>query len=77
MLVRMVRVLKDTPLFRRNQKCWIRVHTGAEACMVVGKYRGKGRYIEAWLHHPKEYNIDAIQEFEVSEEFAKRLNIFI
>lgn len=74
--VLLVRPLKNTNLFRKNQRCWIKYTTGQLAVCVVGKHRGKGRYIQGWLHAPKEYDPKLIKEIEVEEEFAKRLMVF-
>ncbi len=59
--------------FNANQRVWIIYGTGGNAALCVGKFCGKGRFIQSWVnwsaHDKKE---PQIQEFEVSAEFAER-----
>lgn len=55
-LLRPVRVAKmpfRTKHFNENQKVWLQEMTGALAAKVVGRYRGSGRYISAWIKFDK------------------------
>lgn len=70
---RLIRPLVDTNVFKAGQKCWVLFSTGTPAVCVVGKYRGKGRYVKGWLHYPKQYTPDDFIECEVSEDFTQRL----
>lgn len=71
----LVRPLVDTNLFRAGQKCWVKYGTGSLAICVVGRYRGKGRYITAWLHAPRDYDPSAIRTIKMSTAFLERLGI--
>lgn len=57
---------RDTNLFNKNQKCWVLNFTGSCDLRVVGKHKGKGRYIIGWLHDGE---WDKIIEIEVTEDF--------
>jgi hypothetical protein len=41
------KMTKDTHLFKKGQKVFEIFGTGALACYVVGRYKGKGRFIQA------------------------------
>lgn len=69
--LRLIRPTKDTHLFRKNQKCWILFGSGSGGICVKAKYRGRGRYIEAWLQYPSQCDPDSIKEIEVSDSFYK------
>lgn len=72
-------------LFNKNQKVWVTYTTGAMACEVVGKYRGKHRYICGWVRWDTKCKQDKIPEFkniEISKalydkimKIAKRENV--
>lgn len=62
--------------FNANQKVWVRSMTGALACLVVGRYRGKGRYVTAWVNYDSNSKPDPeIKEIEVDDGFAASLQI--
>ena len=68
----------ETNHFNRNQKVWVQMSTGAQAAKVCGKYRGKGRYVSAWVSwynnnkpHPKR-PVPMFKKIEIDEDFAKR-----
>lgn len=73
--VELIRPIKDTRLFNKNQRCWIVFTTGGYAAYVIGKHRGKGRYITAWLKAPKQCELSTIKKIEVSRDFAKRIGL--
>ncbi len=74
--VLMCRLPFRTHLFNQNQKVWVKFRSGNLAYCVVGKHRGKGRYITGWVSwlHANRPAPDW-KEIEVDEEFAKRLGI--
>lgn len=61
----LVKARNNHRLFTPNQKLWIVFNTGALASMVVGRYKGKGRWIKAWVHYPdkEEYGEDTDRGF--------------
>lgn len=75
MKVEIVKPIRNTNLFRKNQKCWIWFKTGACAICVKGKYRGKGRMIQGWLHYPRDFDYNDIKEIEITETDAKKLQL--
>lgn len=46
------RMTRDTGLWKRGQRVWEVYRTGALAAFVTGRWRGKGRWIEGWIHLP-------------------------
>lgn len=59
--------------FNANQKVWLQDMSGAQAAKVVGKHRGKGRYVSAWI----KWDTDAKpfpewKTFEMPEAFVKQ-----
>lgn len=74
MNIRMFKMPFSNKKFNKNQKVWVRFMTGALACCVVGKFRGRGRYVEAWVNwRAKNKEAPEIKDIEVTDEFAKRL----
>ena len=69
----------QTKHFNKNQKVWIQMKTGAMAAKVAGRFRGKGRYISAWVswdHKNREkYPFPKFQIFDVDDNFAKRCKL--
>lgn len=68
----LVRPNKDTNLFRKNQRCWVIFRAGTCDLLVSGKYRGRGRYIRAWIND-KNYDHERMKEIEISDEFYNRI----
>jgi hypothetical protein len=71
-----------TNLFNENQRVWIKWQSGSLSCEVVGRYRGKGRYITAHIsfltkRKEKIYKKLKIDEFEIDKEFAIRHGLYI
>ena len=48
-LLIMFKCPKQTKHFREGQKLWVVRGTGAMAAEVRGKFRGRGRYVKAWV----------------------------
>lgn len=71
MQVTLVKPKHTTHIFNANQKCWLRFRAGDGNVKVVGKHRGKGRYIESWL---RDGHFTSMQ-IDVSDDFARRLDI--
>ena len=67
------KVVKESKVFRLNQKVWlIQLAGNNDGAMVVGKYRGKGRYVKAWTHW-KSNCPPRIIECDVTERFYKKI----
>ena len=60
-----------TKAFNENQKVFITNMSGACAAEVVGKYRGKHRYIKQWVSWDKKWK-DApdIKKIYINSDFA-------
>ena len=70
----MFKALKTTRHFNAGQKLWVVYTTGNMAVCVKGKFRGRGRYVEAWYRYGSKK--DVIPEFKtipVTEEFYNRV----
>lgn len=75
----LLKITRNTRLWRKGQKVWSVWGTGALAHYVVGKYRGKGRWIRGWANYADKDgkgffckpNARYIGEVEVSDEFSK------
>lgn len=48
------RITRDCHSWKKGQKVWSLWSTGALAAPVVGRYKGKGRWIHGWVHWPDE-----------------------
>ena len=51
-------MLKDTKHFKKGQKVWEWIPTGALAALVIGRFKNKGKWISAWIkiQPAKEYD---------------------
>jgi hypothetical protein len=71
----------ETTHFNKNQKVWVTMFTGAMAAKVTGKFRGKGKYIEAWVNwdkgNRKKYPFPEFKEIKIHESFAKKHGLLI
>ena len=75
------KITRDGRLWKKGQKVWHIFGTGALASYVVGKYRGNGRWIRAWINFEDKEgkgffckpNAKYVGEVEISEEFNKYL----
>lgn len=47
----MFKMTHQTRHFNKNQKVWLGYMSGQWAYLVVGKFRGKGRYVAAWVKY--------------------------
>lgn len=71
------KITRNGRLWKRGQKVWLIFETGALAAYVIGKYRGKGRWIKGWVNSPDEYgkgfgckpNAKYIGEVQVTKKF--------
>jgi hypothetical protein len=60
--------------FNKNQRVWVVNLSGSMAAECYGRFRGKGRYIRAWVHWGSENKpIPSFQEFEVDDDFANQI----
>lgn len=71
-------IIRDTKLWKKGQKVWIWMPTGALAALVIGRFKGKGRWISGWvrIETPPEYEYGHkkptarwVGEVEISDEF--------
>jgi len=71
MKVLMFKMTFKTRHFNLNQKVWIKHTTGAMAAECVGRFRGSGRYVSAWVNwsHGKR-SLPKFIEIEVADKFA-------
>jgi hypothetical protein len=49
-----LKIIRDTHLWKKGQKVYAQWHTGSLAAPVKGRYKGSGRWINAWVHYPDE-----------------------
>jgi hypothetical protein len=70
--LKLIKPIKNTHLFNKNQKCWVIYCQGDNSLFVKGKHRGKNRYIPAWLHE-RDYDPSTFQLIEVSKEFYEKI----
>ena len=76
--VRMFKMPFATKHFNKNQKVWIQSLSGSQAARCIGKFRGKSRYVMAWVNWSSTCKENpAIKEFDVSKEFAKKVGLTI
>ena len=76
MKVQMFKMTYESNQFNKNQKVWIIAGSGAQAALCVGKHRGRGRYVEAWVHWGSETRpFPRFIEVDVSDAFAKQLGL--
>lgn len=82
MKVVLFKVTRDLRYFRKGQKVWAIFLTGALAASCIGRWRGKGRWVEGWVHWPSPVPGDSLDgrpsarwvgEVEVSGALAKRI----
>jgi hypothetical protein len=68
--LRLYKIVRDTKLWKKGQRVWVIYETGALAAFVKGKYKGKGRWLKAWIRYD-EINPTAksLGEVEVTEKF--------
>lgn len=62
----------QTKHFNEGQRVWIICGTGSQAALCMGKFRGKGKYVRAWVKWANKV-CPVPQEFEVDEVFAKKI----
>lgn len=71
---RMFKMPFFTKHFNKNQKVWIVYLSGAMSAEVVGKYRGKGRYIKAWVSWDrKNRECPNVKEVTITKMFSKKI----
>lgn len=64
----------QTNHFNANQKVWVVYGTGDQAAYCCGKYRGKGRYVRAWVRWATKARPDPeIKAIEVADAFAEKI----
>lgn len=63
-----------TKHFNKNQVVWVQLTTGMMAKKVIGKFRGKNRYVSAWVNYGNT-TIPQIDKIEVDSAFAERHNL--
>ncbi len=69
----MLKMPFETTHFNKNQKVWVKMMTGSMAAFVIGKFRGKYRYTEAWINwRSSTKKQQKLNEIDVSDKFAER-----
>ena len=67
--------------FNKNQKVWVQMLTGAMAAKCAGRFRGKHKYISAWVNWDRadreKYPFPKFQEIDVDDNFAERHGLYI
>lgn len=72
-LVKMFKMPFATTHFNQNQRVFVVFITGDLAAYCVGKFRGKGRYIKAWVKWAsKTKTAPIIKEIDVIGAFIER-----
>lgn len=68
--IKICRLKKDTSVFKKGQKLFLRDHAGLnntkKTVFAMGRYKKTGRYISAYVHHYKILN----PRFEITQDFA-------
>lgn len=73
-MVESFKVPFQTNHFNKGQRVWVVFPTGDEAALCYGKFRGKHRYVRAWVKWgPKAREAPIFQKFEVTSNFALRI----
>jgi len=68
----------ETKHFNKNQKVWVQSTTGDMAARVIGKFRGKGRYVEAWVNWSANAKENPIfNTIDIDKAFAQRQRLQI
>lgn len=63
----------QTRHFNENQRVWVRNLTGDMAAECVGRFRGRHRYVSAWVRWGNKVK-PIIKEMEVDQQFAQMIN---
>lgn len=71
MEVQYFKATKQTHRFNKNQRVWIRLHSG-NSLYIWFKWRGSGRYATGIIgtNHP---SVGEIKTIEVSDDFARNI----
>jgi hypothetical protein len=48
--LRLIKITRNTRLWKKGQKVWVVFGTGALAALCLGRWQGKGRWIRGWAH---------------------------
>lgn len=74
--VSFAKMTRRTNHFNPNQKVWLQMLAGSLAAKVVGRYRGKGRYVSAWVKWDTQTKpMPEWATIEVDKSFAERHSI--
>lgn len=67
--VQSFKMTHDTKKFNKNQRVFIIYQTGAAASYCYGRFRGRHRWIKAWVRYDNDkYPIPVLQTFEVDSD---------
>lgn len=72
--IEVCKLVRATRLFNANQKVWLMYRAGIGDACVVGRYRGRGRYIRAWVHNG---DCGPWQTIDTDREFVRRLGAIV
>lgn len=71
--LRSFKVPRATRHFNEGQRVWVIYLTGSLAAYCCGRYRGRGRYVRAWVRWDRKNDLlPKFDTFEVSDDFARR-----
>lgn len=65
----LLKMLRNNGYFRKGQKVWAVMTTGDQSYIVMGKYKGHGRWVQGWVHFYDKGDAKHLGFVEVSEEF--------
>jgi len=69
-----IKLKNETKHFRKNQKVWLVQETGDDSVKVVGRYKGRHRYVTTWI---KKVNIERLIIADVSTAFAEKHSLLL
>lgn len=62
-----------TTHFNHNQRVWVMQITGNLAALCCGRFRGRGRYVSAWVRwEGRSKPAPAMERIQVAADFATR-----
>lgn len=74
--VQMFKMPFATTHFNANQRVWVLYTTGDLAAYCVGRFRGTGRYVKAWVRWASKAKTPPVmKDIEVSGAFAARIGL--
>ena len=72
MIVEKAKTKEQTHLFNANQDVYLISYTGSNRCLVKGRFRGKSRFIKAWVNKA---NITSLIPVDVDEKTYQKNHV--